>query len=97
MKILPKPVSFEWDKGNIDKNFIKHKVANREIEEVFVNKPFVISKDAKHSQIEERFQALGITSQQRKLFVTFVVRNDKVRVISARDMSKKEEVIYEKV
>lgn len=96
MRILPKPITFEWDKGNTDKNSVKHKVTNQETEEIFNNKPFIVSKDVKHSQVEERFQALGITNKQRKLFVSFVVRNDRVRVISARDISKKEEVVYEK-
>lgn len=97
MKILPKPLAFEWDKGNIDKNFLKHKVTNREAEEVFNIKRLIISEDIKHSKNERRFQALGKTNKNRRLFLSFVIRNDKVRIISARDMNKKEEVVYEKV
>lgn len=97
MRILPEPVVFEWDKGNSDKNVKKHNVINREAEEVFSNDPFIISEDVKHSGQEKRFQALGKTNQGRLLFLSFTIRSDKVRIISVRDMNKKEEVTYEKV
>lgn len=88
---------FDWDKGNLDKNLKKHVVANEEGEEVFYNEPFV-SKDIKHSQKEQRFEALGKTNQGRLLFVSFAIRNVdqklKIRIISCRDMNKKEEVKY---
>lgn len=97
MKILPIPVLFEWDKGNIDKNLLKHGVTNQETEEVFNNKPLLISEDVKHSKDEERCQGLGKTNNERLIFVSFMIRNYKVRIISARDMSKKEKNIYEKI
>jgi uncharacterized DUF497 family protein len=96
IRILPDPVSFEWDKGNIDKNYIKHKVTNQEAEEVFSNEPLIISEDVKHSFKEIRFKALGKTNKDRRLFASFMIRNDKVRVISIRDMNKKEVMAYEK-
>lgn len=96
MKILPEPAVFEWDKGNIDKNFISHNVTNKEAEEVFNNQPLV-SEDIKHSTLEKRFQALGKTDKGKLLFISFTMRNEKVRVISARDMNKKEVKIYEEV
>lgn len=97
MKILLKPVIFEWDKGNINKNFIKHGVTNKEAEEVFSNKPFAASQDIKHSSAEKRFQALGKTDEGRLLFVSFTIRNDIVRIISVRNMNKKEVKVYEEV
>lgn len=97
MKILPEPVSFEWDKGNIDKNLLKHEVTNKEAEEVFSNKPLFVSEDFKHSKTEKRFQALGKTNKVRLLFVSFTIRKNKVRIISVRDMSKKEVTVYEKI
>lgn len=97
MKVLPEPVVFEWDKGNIEKNWLKHGVSYKEIEEIFSNKPLLVSEDKKHSKIEERYQALGKTNNERLIFLSFMVRNNKVRVISARDMSKKEEKIYENI
>lgn len=95
MKILPEPIVFKWDKGNIDKNLAKHGVTNREAEEVFGNRPLFINKDLRHSEREVRFQALGKTDESRLLFITFTVRNTTVRIISARDMNKKERRVYE--
>jgi len=92
---LPKPLSFQWDRGNTDKNLKKHKVTNKESEKVFFNKHLRTFKDIKHSQKEERFVALGITSKKRKLYATFTIRNHKIRIISARDQSRKERKLYE--
>jgi uncharacterized DUF497 family protein len=98
MKILPDPKRFEWDKGNNKKNFEKHNVTIQETEELFSNEPFIISEDIKHStKYEQRFQALGKTNKKRKLFVSFTIRTDKIRIISVRDMNKKEEVAYETI
>ncbi|HSW97025.1 MAG TPA: BrnT family toxin [Candidatus Saccharimonadales bacterium] len=95
MRIIPEPLSFEWDKGNITKNLDKHNVTVHESEEVFSNEPFVIAEDVEHSTSkEQRFEALGKTRGNRKLFVSFTIRKNKVRVISIRDMSKKEVVTY---
>ena len=96
MKILPEPISFEWDKGNINKNFKKHKISNKEAEEVFGNKSSKIFKDINHSLKESRFVAYGKTKAGRKLTVVFTLRGQKVRVISARDQNKKERRVYEK-
>lgn len=96
MARLPVPVSFEWDKGNIDKNFKKHKVTNLEAEEIFRNKPLIIIDDAIHSRIERRFIAHGITSKKRNLTIIFTLRKQKIRIISARNQNKKERKIYEK-
>lgn len=95
MQILTKLFSFEWDKGNIDKNLAKHNVANREAEEAFESNPKFIFRDEKHSQREERYGLFGITNKGRKLSVVFTIKKDKVRIISARDMSKKERRAYE--
>lgn len=96
MRILPDPIAFQWDLGNVDKNFKKHNVTLQEAEEVFTSKPFVTSEDTKHSiATEKRYQGLGQTKSGRKLFVAFTVRNKHVRVISIRDMKRKERQAYE--
>lgn len=95
MKILPEPIEFEWDKGNIDKNLITHGVSNKDAEEVFINEPGFIFEDAKHSAVEKRYMIWGITEVGRKLSVIFTMRGNKVRVISARDMHIKERRAYE--
>ena len=98
MRLLPEPISFDWDKGNIKKNFEKHGVSVQESEEIFSNEPFIISEDMEHStDNEQRFEALGKTRENRKLFVSFTIRKNKIRIISIRDMSKKEEVTYESI
>jgi uncharacterized DUF497 family protein len=97
MRILPEPIAFQWDKGNIIKNFEKHNVTAQEAEEVFANEPFVTTEDTKHSSVEQRFYGLGRTKTNRKLFVAFTVRDRKIRVISIRDMKKKERLEYERL
>jgi len=85
---------FDWDKSNSDKNWIRHQVTRNECEQVFFNEPKIINEDKKHSQLEERFYLLGITDRKRFLFLIFVLREKLIRVISARDMSKKERRIF---
>ena len=87
-------VGFEWDAGNIDKNWVKHGISNAECEEVFFNTPLLIRPDSSHSQDEARNAALGRTDAARPLFVVFLIRNNFIRVISARDMTDKELEVY---
>jgi len=86
---------FEWDEGNATKNYLKHKVTQYECEEVFSNNPLVL-KDATHSQKEERFLAWGKTNKKTVLTIAHTIRNNKIRVISARPASRKERKDYEK-
>lgn len=86
---------FEWDEGNIKKNEIKHKIYYKEYEQVFLNDP-IIFEDIKHSKSEKRYQCLGKTDLGRFIFISFTIRNLKVRIISARQMSRKERKNYEK-
>lgn len=95
MRILPNPIAFDWDKGNIGKNLIKHNVSDKETEEVFKNKPIFILKDEKHSLVEKRYMIWGTTNKGRRLSVIFTIRKGKIRVISSRNMHKKERKEYE--
>lgn len=97
MLIIPEPIEFEWDKGNTNKNLKKHKVTDKEAEEPFDNEPIFIKKDIKHSVIEKPYHALGTTDDGRLLFLSFTIRKNRVRIISARDMNYKERRIYEKI
>jgi len=97
MKIIPEPIIFDWDIGNCDKNFHKHHVSMQEAEEVFVNEPLKILDDTTHSKKEKRYVVLGKTNNRRILFISFTLRKNKVRIISARDMDKKEKNYYEEV
>lgn len=94
---LKKIKGFEWDKWNIEKNKIKHNVTHQECEQIFYNKPLMIFADESHSQKEIRFGALGKTDEKRKLTVFFTVRSNIIRVISARDQSKRDREIYAKL
>ncbi|MFA5687761.1 MAG: BrnT family toxin [Kiritimatiellales bacterium] len=86
---------FDWDAGNSDKNWLKHSVSIKECEEIFFNEPLIVLEDLKHSMLEQRFAAYGITKDGRTLHVIFTSRNKKIRVISARDMHRKERIFYE--
>ena len=94
MDNLLKCTGFDWDDGNTDKNWIKHKVTPSECEQIFFNQPLVVKDDLEHSLNEERFYALGQTNRKRFLFVAFTLRENLIRVISARDMSRKERRAY---
>ncbi len=85
---------FEWDAGNRGKN-AKHRVSDGECEEVFFNLPLLLSPDAAHSQHEARYYVLGQTNASRRLFIAFTMRGTQVRVISARDMTRKERKVYD--
>ena len=88
---------FDWDAGNERKSTEKHAVSRFEAEQVFFSQPLLILDDKKHSQNEERYHALGKTNDARLLHITFTLRSDDtlIRVISARDMHRKERNIYE--
>ena len=88
---------FNWDDGNARKND-KHSVSMAEAEQVFFNAPLLVLEDSKHSNQEPRFHALGKSDDKRQLHITFTLRQsgEKIRVISARDMHKKERATYEK-
>lgn len=86
---------FEWDRGNIDKNLMKHNVESWECEQIFFNKPLVVLGDPKHSLTEKRLAAFGKTDSGRPLVVVFTQRGSLIRVISARDMNSRERKFYE--
>ena len=92
---LAECTGFQWDSGNSDKNWDLHKVSRAEAEQVFFNRPILVVVDSKHSQQEPRFAALGHTNEGRRLMVVFTVRENLVRVISARDQSREERRVYE--
>ena len=95
-KILANCIGFEWDQGNIAKNWDKHDVSALECEQIFFNKPLIVKRDRKHSKLENRYYVLGKTNMNRLLFAVFTVRNEKIRIISARDMTVSEIERYRK-
>lgn len=95
MKILRRPLAFEWDRGNRWKNWKKHAVTDEECEEVLFDPRKRIVKDVLHSRTEARYLLIGATKKQRPLFVVFTLRDHRVRVISARDLNRRERHLYE--
>jgi hypothetical protein len=87
-------IGFDWDKGNAEKNWEKHRVARGAAEQMFFNAPLVVAGDPEHSEQEERFFALGQTTRGRLLFAVFAIRGELIRVISIRDMTKAEREAY---
>lgn len=87
---------FEWDDGNSRKSADKHGVSPPEAEQVFANQPLIVIEDLRHSGTEFRYHALGRSSENRMLHVTFTLRRDGtvIRIISARGMNRKERAIY---
>jgi uncharacterized DUF497 family protein len=76
---------------------VSRSVSHAECEQVFFNQPFVVGEDITHSQEEERFYVLGNTDAGRALFLVFTIRDELIRVITARDMSRRERRIYQDV
>lgn len=91
-------VGFDWDDGNSRKSAEKHAVTASEAEQLFFNSPLLVLDDSRHSEVESRFHALGHTDYGRRLHVTFTLRRQDtlIRVISARDMHRKERMRYER-
>ncbi|MGA2271007.1 MAG: BrnT family toxin [Bryobacteraceae bacterium] len=89
-------IGFDWDDGNIQKNWERHRVTPEEAEDLFFNEPLVVRSDVGHSQRERRYYALGRTSPGRRLFAAFTVRGKLIRVISVRDMNIREQEAYKR-
>ncbi len=92
--VLAACTGFQWDEGNAEKNWRAHRVSQAEAEQVFFNRPVVVAPDLAHSQREIRYAALGKTVAGRRLGIVFTVRGTLVRVISARDMGRRDRRLY---
>lgn len=90
---------FEWNEGNARKSSDKHGVSQAEAEQIFFNAPLRVVPDVKHSADEPRYHVLGETDEGRRLHITFTLRSDEtlIRVISARDMHRKERKTYDDI
>jgi uncharacterized protein len=86
---------FDWDAGNAEKNWEKHRVSRLECEQIFFNQPLLVLTDEKHSEAESRYYALGQSDKGRRLFVVYTIRRQFIRVISARPMSRAERFQYD--
>jgi uncharacterized DUF497 family protein len=92
---LSKCRGFQWDEGNAEKNWVKHQVTRGETEQVLFNRPLVVVAGEQRTESTSRYYALGHTDTHRLLFSVFTIRDDLIRVISARPMSRQERRVYE--
>src|SRR5205807_5867125 len=92
---LAECTGFDWDEGNLEKNWEKHGVAFWECEEFFLNRPILVRGDPRHTRAEARYYALGRSDSGRLLFVAFTIRGKLIRPISFRDLTAKERRNYE--
>ena len=95
MEQLAQCAGFEWDEGNREKNWIRHRVSVAECEQVFFSVPLLVSPDERHSGKEPRYYVLGQTNAGRRLFVAVTIRQNPIRVISARETNRRERKEYE--
>jgi uncharacterized DUF497 family protein len=91
---VPEFEGFDGSSDNAATNWDRHRVTPLEAEQVFFHTPLLVRTDLAHSQTGSRCTVLGQTDEGRELFIAFVVRGKRVRVVSARDMSRKERKAY---
>ena len=89
-------IGFDWDEDNVVKNRERHRVTPEEAEDVFFHDPFVMRSDPAHSKGEKCYWTLGKTARNRRLFVAFTIRGKLIRVVSVRDMNRRENEEYER-
>ena len=95
MTVWQEPIQFQWDAGNREKNWVKHRVTNGEAEEAFFDPHKRLLHPALHGERETRHVLIGYTARKRLLFVAFTTRRHTVRVISARNAHRRERRLYE--
>ncbi len=88
-------VDFDWDDANVE-HIARHNVTPAEAEDVFFDIDNVLDEDIEHSIAENRFIIIGKTRKKRLLYQIFTKRGNKIRVISSRNINKKEVELYEK-
>lgn len=93
--ILAQVEGFDWDAGNTHKNVLGHNVSQAEAEEIFFHVPVLLFDDSRHSGRETRLLLHGSTNAGRLLTASFTIRAKRIRIISVRDMSRKERRLYE--
>lgn len=86
--------NFEWDPEKERKNLRKHEVSFEEASSIFDDLMFITVLDEEHSADEERYITIGLSNKNRLLLVAHTDRNDRIRIISARKVTKNEEKFY---
>lgn len=91
--------AFEWDHGNSTKSMQKHEISSECAEQVFINKDLLVPLGIQVSPEvnEPRFGALGVDFSGKLISICFTIREGRIRIISARPMSKTERRNYESI
>jgi uncharacterized DUF497 family protein len=88
-------MDFEWDPRKAEFNLQKHGVSFTEAGSIFGDELAITVPDPDHSNDEERFITIGWSNQRRLLMVSHTDRNDRIRIINARELTKAERKEYE--
>lgn len=88
-------MDFEWDPRKAEINLRKHGVSFTEAGTVFGDELAVTIPDPDHSEDEERFITIGWSNHRKLLIVSHTDRNDRIRIISARELTRNERKAYE--
>jgi len=94
VRALDTDPKFGWGTNKAARNLRKHRVAFEEAASVFDDPMFITVVDDDHSVDEERYITIGMSSQRRLLIVAHADRDGQIRIISAREATKKEERFY---
>ena len=88
-------MQYEWDSEKAQLNLEKHGVGFDEAVTVFDDLFNIDFYDPKHSIEEHRLLMVGESNLQRLLIVSYTERDDKIRIISARELTGQERKNYE--
>ncbi len=88
-------MQFEWSKEKAAGNLKKHGVSFEEAETVWNDYFYIDFFDNAHSVEENRLIIVGESDKNRLLIVSYAERNDRIRIISARELTPKERRDYE--
>jgi hypothetical protein len=86
---------FDWDTNKAARNQSKHQVSFEEAKTVFDDPLYVDFYDPDHSEAEERYLIVGTSNQGRLLIVSYTERQNSIRLISAREVTRTERQAYE--
>jgi len=89
-------VEFEWDLEKATNNLRKHKVSFGEAATVFGDTLSTTARDPDHSTNEDRYITIGMSINHRLIMVAYTERGDRIRIISARELTRTERETYEK-
>ncbi len=88
-------MKYEWDEQKAKSNLSKHGISFEEAQTVFNDPLYVDFYDPDHSEQEHRYIIIGESLKQRILLVSYIERRNKIRIISARQVTKQEKQAYQ--